>query len=47
MVRVSRKLVVMGFAIVAALVSAAPVVSPLASAAEKETALAVKNLRCE
>src|SRR4249920_1444640 len=47
MMRVNRKMVVMGFAIVAALVSAAAVVSPRVFAAEKETALGVKNLRCE
>src|ERR1700726_2861369 len=47
MVRVNRKTVVMGFAVVAALVWTAAVVSPRASAAQKETALAVKNLRCE
>ena len=38
--RVNRRLVVMGFAMVAALVSAATVISPRVFAAEKETVLA-------
>src|SRR5271168_3690571 len=47
MLRVNPKMVVMGFAMVAAVVCAAAVVSPSVSAAQKESALGVKNLRCE
>jgi len=45
--RVNRKTVWMGFAWVAALVCAAAVVSPGALAAQTETPLAVRDLRCE
>src|SRR5580704_844677 len=44
--RVNRKTVLMGFAVVAA-VSAAVVVSPGELAAQRETSLAVRDLRCE
>ena len=45
--RANRKTVLMGFAMVAALVYAAIVVSPGALAAQRETPLAVRDLRCE
>src|SRR5271156_1606711 len=45
--RVNRKTVLMGFALVRALVCAAVVVSPGALAAERETPLALRDLRCE
>src|SRR5580692_3507670 len=45
--RVNRKTVWMGFPWVAALVCAAAVVSPGALAAQTETPLAVRDLRCE
>src|ERR1700722_2286845 len=44
---VSWKIAWMGFAMVAALVCAAPIVWPGALAAERETPLAVRDLRCE
>jgi alpha-L-rhamnosidase len=45
--RVNRKIGLLRIAMVAALVSAAAVVSPAAFAAERETPLAVRDLRCE
>ena len=47
MVRVNRMNVLIGCATVAAVMCAAAVASPRALGAEKETALTVKNLRCE
>src|SRR5580692_6840925 len=45
--RVNRRIELIGWAMVVALVGAAAGLSPRMFAAEKETALAVKNLRCE